>query len=171
MDPEETTPETPETPAETPAETPDTPDTPEEPTEPEKPALTPEQLAAELTRVRAEAASWRTKLRDAEAQLANAKTPEEFDAAVAELRDTNAKLERDLLVTKVSSKYELPPELAARLQGEDEAAIEADAKILAALVTKTTPESLSGGLTPGESDDEFDPVAAAHEVKKQMRRF
>lgn len=129
----------------------------------------PEWARKELTKVRNEAAGYRTRLRDAEDKLKDAKTPEQFESAVAEIKASNAALERSLLVTKVAAKYELPEGLAARLQGDDEAAIEADAKSLAALVTtpKSTPESLSGGLTPGESDEEFDPVAAAHEAKKR----
>lgn len=165
---DQTTEETPETPVEATEETPETETPPEGEKPEEKPALTAEQLQAELTKVRSEAANYRTKLRDAETKLADAKTPEEFEAAVAEFKVSNAALERTLLVTKVANKYELPEALAARLQGDDEAALEADAKSLAALViTKTAPESLSGGLTPGESDDEFDPVAAAHEAKKR----
>lgn len=173
MDTEQTT----DQPAETPAETTETetgtetPPEGETPVEDEKPALTVEQLQAEVEKTRREAAGYRTRLREAEAKLADAKTPEDIEAAVAEFREQNAKLERNILVNKVATKYELPAELAARLQGADEAALDADAKALAALITKTTPESLSGGLRPGESDEEFDPVAAAHAAKKQMRRF
>lgn len=151
-----------ETPDETPEEKPE-----EKPDE--KPELSAEELRAELTKVRNEAANYRTRLRDAESKLAEAKTPEDIEAAVAEFKSANAALERQVTVTKIASKYDLPEALAARLQGEDEAAIEADAKALAALVSKTSPESLSGGLTPGESDSEFDPVEAAR--KARMRRY
>lgn len=141
------------------------------PAEEEKPALTVEELQAEVEKTRREAANYRTRLRDAEAKLADAKTPEDIEAAVTEFREANARLEREILVTKVSAKYALPAELAARLQGADEAALDADAKALAALIVtpKSTPASLSGGLTPGESDEEFDPVAAAHAAK--ARRY
>ena len=91
MDATETATETPEKPAdETEASAPT--ETPEVEEKDEKPALTAEQLAAELTRVRSEAANYRTKLRDAEAKLENAKTPEDIEAAVAEFKATNAKL-------------------------------------------------------------------------------
>jgi hypothetical protein len=133
----------------------------------EKPALSAEQLQTELTKVRAEAANYRVRLREAETKLSEAKTPEDIEAAVAEFKTANAALERQLLVTKVAAKFELPEELAARLQGDDEAALEADAKSLAAFVAPKNPESLSGGLTPGESDEDFDPVKAAHEAKKR----
>jgi len=153
---------------ETPPVETETPPVDEKPAEEEKPPLTVEQLQAEVEKTRREAAGYRTRLRDAEAKLAEAKTPDDIEAAVAEFREANARLEREIVVTKVASKYNLPAELAARLQGTDEAALDADAKVLAALVTtKTTPESLSGGLTPGESDEEFDPVAAAHAAKKR----
>lgn len=175
MDPEndqtETPDETPEKPAEGSEQKPEGENTPDPSKEAEKPTEDelPEWARKELTKVRNEAANYRTRLRDAEDKLKDAKTPEEFEVAIAEFKASNAALERSLLVTKVAAKYELPEALAARLQGDDEAAIEADAKSLAALVTtaKSTPESLSGGLTPGESDDEFDPVAVAHEAKKR----
>lgn len=162
-------------PAETPAETTETAEGTEtaqtEETTEEKPGLTLEQAIAEVEQTRREAANYRTRLREAEAKLADAKTPEDIEAAVQEFRDKNAALERDLIVTKVVSKYGLPDALAARLQGTDEATLDADAKALAALVIapKSTPESLSGGLTPGEGDEEFDPVAVAHAAK--ARRY
>lgn len=149
-------------PVETPPETPPVEEKPDE-----KPALSAEALQTELTKVRAEAANYRVRLREAETKLSEAKTPEDIEAAVAEFKTANANLERQLLVTKVAAKFELPEELAARLQGDDEAALEADAKSLAAFVAPKNPESLSGGLTPGESDEDFDPVKAAHEAKKR----
>lgn len=135
----------------------------------EKPALTLDEALAELEKVRREAANRRTQLRDAEAKLAVAKTPEEYDAAIAEFKASNERLEREVLVTRIASKYELPDSLAARLVGNDEAALEADAKVLAALVTTNTSPVLKGGLDPAESDDDFDPVKAAHAAK--ARRY
>lgn len=173
-----------ETPPETPAETPENlpegkgteepADDAQKPTEgdekpqDEKPALTPEQLAKELADTRKEAANYRTRLRDTEAKLAEAKTLEEFDQAIAEFKSNNARLEREITVTRIAAKYELPDSLAARLVGDDEAALEADAKALAALVNNGRPAgNLTGGLTPNESDDDFDPVAAAHAAKQR----
>lgn len=46
-----------------------------------------------------------------------------------------ADLERSVLRSRVAAKHDLPAELADRLQGDDEAALDEDAKRLAALVT------------------------------------
>jgi hypothetical protein len=156
-----------ETPADGLAETPGT-ETPPEGEKATEDEL-PEWARKELTKARNEAANYRTRMREAEDKLKSAKTPEEFEAAVTEFRASNAALERQIQVTKVAAKYGLPEALAARLQGDDEAALEADAKSLASLVVapKHIPESVSGGLTPGDSDDDFDPVAAAHAAKKR----
>lgn len=129
----------------------------------------PEWARTELKKVRGEAAGYRTRLRDAETKLAEAKTPEDVETAVAEIKAQNAALERSLTVSKVATKHQLPDELAALLQGDDEAAIETHAKALAKFaVTTTAPESLSGGLTPGgESDEVFDPVAVAKAARQR----
>jgi hypothetical protein len=171
MDDDQKTDETAETPVEATDEAPKGEDTPKPDSEPEaKPEdELPEWARKELTKARNEAAGYRTRLREAEDKLKDAKTPEEFETALTEFRTKNAELERNLVVTKVAAKYELPAELAARLQGEDEAAIEADAKALAALVVtpQVNPENLRGGLNPTDDDDEFDPVKAAHAAKKR----
>jgi hypothetical protein len=172
---DQTTDQTPETPVGSTDDAPQGDGTPAPDGDAQVPATSPEDelpdwARKELTKVRGEAASYRTRLRDAEDKLKDAKTPEEFESAVSEIRNANAALERQIMVNKVAGKYELPAELAARLQGDDEAALEADAKALAALVAaKTTPETLGGGLNPGESDDDFDPVAAAR--KARIRRY
>jgi len=120
-----------------------------------------------LTKANNEAARYRTGLRDAEAKLAGAKTPEQFEAAVAELRDGNARLERELLVERVARKAELPQELAELLQGDTEDALKAHADKLRKFAEPATPtpQSLSGGLDPSDEDD-FDPVKAAHAARR-----
>lgn len=167
MEDDQTPDETPETPAEELETKPEGDETPETETKPEDEL--PEWARKELTKTRNEAAGYRTRLREAEDKLKDAKTPEEFESAITEFRTKNAELERNLVVTKVAAKYELPAELAARLQGDDEAAIEADAKALAALVVtpQVDTENLRGGLNPTDDDDEFDPVKAAHAAKKR----
>ncbi len=127
----------------------------------------PEWAKKELANVRAEAANYRTKLRDAESKLSAAKTPEEVEAAISELREQNAKLERTILVSRVASKHNLPSELADVLKGDDEAALEAHAKTLAkfAASVQSEPTKLEGGLDPAdEVDSETDP-------RKLARRF
>jgi hypothetical protein len=134
-----------------------------------KDAELPDWARSELSRVRSEAASYRTKLREAEAKLEGAKTPEEFEAAVTELKNTNATLERSLTVTKVAAKHQLPSELAELLKGDTEEELAAHAKVLAkfAPATEIDPDDLSGGLTPGGSDAAFDPVAAARKARQR----
>ncbi|MGW6600599.1 hypothetical protein [Streptomyces sp. NPDC055036] len=125
-----------------------------------------EVLRQKLTDANAEAANYRTKLRETEAKLSSAKTVEEFEAATADLRGQIEALERQILVSNVAAKYELPPPLAKRLTGATEAELEADAKELQKLVVPTAPETLSGGLTP-DSGEDFDPVKAAREARKR----
>ncbi|AGM12032.1 scaffolding protein [Streptomyces phage Godpower] len=126
----------------------------------------PDWAKKELTKTRGEAANYRVKLREAEGALKNAKTVEEYEAATAQLSDKIAELETQLVREKVARKYELPDELAARLQGADEAALEADAKALQKFVTPAVPESLGGGLTPDDGEDDFDPVKAVANYRR-----
>ncbi|MFJ6680582.1 hypothetical protein [Streptomyces werraensis] len=166
------TPSTEETPNEETPQTPPEGETPKgdgaESTE-EKPAeetVPPEVLRKKLTEANAEAANYRTKLRETEAKLSQAKTVEEFEAATSELRGQIEALERQILLNNVAAKYELPAALAKRLSGTTEAELEADAKELQKLIVPAAPESLSGGLTPDDGDD-FDPVKAAREARKR----
>ncbi|AWN07453.1 head scaffold protein [Streptomyces phage phiScoe23] len=127
----------------------------------------PDWAKKELTKTRGEAANYRVKLREAEGALKNAKTVEEFEAARAEFSNKIVELETALMKEKVARKYELPDELAARLQGADEASLEADAKALQKFVTPAVPESLGGGLTPDDGEDDFDPVKAAQAARRK----
>ncbi|MGW7434716.1 hypothetical protein [Streptomyces sp. NPDC054849] len=126
-----------------------------------------EVLRKELTDVRAEAANYRVKLREVEAKFANAKTPEEFESAVAELKAQNEALERQILLNSVAAKYELPEALAKRLTGATPEELEADAQELQKLIASPAPESLGGGLTPPDGNDDFDPVKAARAARRR----
>ncbi|QXE39413.1 hypothetical protein KQY30_25820 [Streptomyces sp. GMY02] len=128
----------------------------------------PEWARKELTKVRGEAASYRTRLRDAESKLSEAKSPEEFEAALTEVKAKNAELEHSLVVASVARKFELPDELAGRLRGSTSQELETDAKALQALLAPAAPESLGGGLTPSDEDDgEMDP----RKLARRTRRF
>ncbi|MGW8630600.1 hypothetical protein [Streptomyces sp. NPDC055793] len=129
-------------------------------------SVPPEVLRKKLTDANAEAANYRTKLRETEAKLSKAKTVEEFEAATAELRGQVEALERQILLNNVAAKYELPAPLAKRLTGATEAELEADAKELQKLIVPAAPESLSGGLSPDDGED-FDPVKAARAARKR----
>lgn len=153
-----------ETTEETPTE--ETP-TEETPKEEEIPA---EVLRRKLTEANAEAANYRTRLREAEAKLSEAKTPEDIEAAIAEFKQRNAELERQVALTTVARKYDLPDELAALLKGDTAEEMEAVAKSLQKFVKPApTPESLSGGLDPASDEDDFDMTAAVR--KARTRRF
>ncbi|MEU8133243.1 hypothetical protein [Streptodolium elevatio] len=159
-----------ETPSSESEETPPTGETPpgEEPTE-EKPdeEVPADVLRKKLTDANAEAANYRTKLREVEAKLANSKTVEEFETATAELRTQIAALERSNLLGKVAAKHELPEALAARLKGDTEAELEADAKELSKLIALPALGTLGGGLDPDDGTDDFDPVKAARAARKR----
>ncbi|MEU9605452.1 hypothetical protein [Streptomyces sp. NPDC048057] len=169
--PEQETPSTEETPAEETVVTPPEGETPtgDEGSTEEKPAeetVPPEVLRKKLTDANAEAANYRTKLRETEAKLSKAKTLDEFEAATSELRGQIEALERQILIGNVAAKYELPAPLAKRLTGTTEVELEADAKELQKLIVPSAPESLSGGLTPDNGED-FDPVKAARAARKR----
>lgn len=170
--------ETPSTETPTPAETVVTPpegETPEgdetvstEQKPEEKPAaetVPPEVLRKSLTEANAEAANYRTKLRETEAKLSSAKTLDEFEAATSELRGQVEALERSILLRDVAAKYELPAALAKRLAGTTPAELEADAKELQKLVV-IAPQSLAGGLTPEDDTDDFDPAKAVAAARR-----
>lgn len=133
----------------------------------------PEWARTELTRARGDAARYRTALREAEAKLANAKTPEEFEAAVSEFKTRNADLEREVLVSKVARRHELPDELAEVLKGATEEELDEHAKRLKRFTVPATrePADLNGGLNPGGDDDEpNDPRALARKYGRGRRR-
>jgi hypothetical protein len=164
------TPVTEEKPAE--GVTPETPSTetpkPESETPPSPEDELPEWARKELTKVRGEAANYRVKLREAETSLQNAKTPEEFESARTELSKRIAELEHEVVVSKVARKYELPDELVPLLKGNDEAALEAVAKTLQKYAVPAAPESLGGGLTPSDDDDdEMDPRKLARRTRRR----
>lgn len=118
----------------------------------EKPALTLEEALSEVTKTRGEAANYRTRAKQAEEALKNAKTLDEVNAIVAQMTEERTASERTLLAENVALKHNLPEALAARLQGSTREELEADAKALAALLPpveeEIVPEHLSGGLSP-----------------------
>ncbi|MEU8327316.1 hypothetical protein [Micromonospora sp. NPDC048839] len=128
-----------------------------------------EVLRKRLTKANAEAANFRTKLREAEAKLTAAKTVEEFEAATQELRTANQALEHELLVERVARKAKLPDDLAGRLKGSTYDELLADAKALARYAVGDEPGELRGGLNPNDDEGAFDPVKTAREAR--ARRY
>lgn len=159
----ESTEETVETPPE--GTTPEGGETESTEEKPQEEVVPPEVLRKKLTDANAEAANYRTKLRETEAKLTSAKTVEEFEAATAELKGQIETLERSILLNTVAAKYELPAPLAKRLTGATAEELEADAKELQKLVAPSQPESLAGGLDPDDTED-FDPVKAVAALRR-----
>lgn len=123
---------------------------------------------AELTRVRQEAAKYRTRLRDAEAKLSTAKSPEDVEVALTELREQNAALELSVTRSEVARKFNLPEDLASALQGGDRDALEAHAKVLAKYAPASESGEPRGGLDPTGDDEPFDPVKAARAARRRF---
>lgn len=139
----------------------------------------PEWARKSLTDANAEAARYRTSLRAQEAaaaklqeDLAKAKTPEEFEAAVNDLKATISKLELEVLRKDAAREYGIPEALEARLMGTTADEIKADAKALSELIgagASATPSArLSGGRTPAPAgpSSTFDPLAAARAIEQ-----
>lgn len=141
----------------------------------EKPKLSYDDLEKELTRTRGEAANYRVKLREAQASLEAAKTPEDIEAAVAEFREQNARLERQLLVNEVAR--DLPDDLREVIatlaeSGLPEDALKAKAAQLSKYATPAVePGHLEGGLRPDEEpdDDPSDPRELANKYGRRGR--
>lgn len=115
----------------------------------------PEWARSELTRARNDAARYRTELRKLQQQTKDAKTPEEFEAAVREYQERIAALESEMLRERIARKYNLPDDLAELLKGDDENAIEEHAKRLqkyAAPAPAKSLDDLSGGMNPNEDE-------------------
>lgn len=76
----------------------------------------------------------------------------EWKALYEGAKETIAKLEADIanaqletVRERVAAKHKLPPQLAARLRGTDEASLDADAKELAKLIVVRAPDTSGGG--------------------------
>lgn len=129
---------------------------------------------AALAKVRKSEAAMRVRLRDAEAKLKEAKTPEEFEALREQVAKDNAEEARSLLVENVALKHGLPDDLASALKGETREELEAHAKVLAKYAPSAEggddPE-LGGGLDPTTpADGGYDPQKRAKELRARRNR-
>lgn len=133
--------------------------------------LPPEVMRRELEKARKEAADRRVAYRELEKKLEGAKTPEEHEAALKELRESNARLERNLLVRDIADTHKLPAELRDVLKGDTKEELEAHAKVLAkfAPAEESGHEDLSGGLNPSQKPDPDadNPAALAKKLRKR----
>lgn len=135
---------------------------------------------AYVKQLREESASYRTKLREAEDRLKEAKTPEEVEAIRQEMakerEDADKKAAEEahqLMVENVALTYKLPPKLAKKLAGSTREELEADAKELAEFAPKADDDEdvdLEGGLTPRNRDsDPDDPRELAQKYGRRRR--
>ena len=121
----------------------------------------PEQFAWAKSAVESanrEAAARRVALREAEEKLSKAKTPEEFEAAVNEIKTSEQKLTVDLERERAARKHKLDDDVLEFLTGTTAEQIEAQAAKLAALKPGATPPQTvvitqpdpAGGVAPGD---------------------
>lgn len=124
----------------------------------------PEWAQKERKSLRDEAAKWRTKYRDLETKLTDAKTPEEFQSAVSTFQTEIQELQRKLVI----ERFELTELQAKRLQGNTLEELEADAKELQELAgvpaATTDPDELGGGL-------DGSPAPSTDDVKATVKKF
>jgi hypothetical protein len=121
------------------------------------PIVTPEQLAAWKDGVRKSIQADLRKSMKAEQDAARAKEQGDYkalwEAAEAEkvqLAETLRARDFEAMRTRIAAKHGLPGELAARLAGDDEAALELDARALAKLVgPRVAPDTEAGAGARG----------------------
>lgn len=123
----------------------------------------PEWARKELKSVRDEAARRRNEAKALKTQLEAAKSPEDYAA----IEQRAAGFEADLNRERLARKYDLPDVIAKRIVGATDEERDADAKALAAELTKTTAGAVSGGLDPTDTPDTNDPAALAAKVRRR----
>lgn len=134
-----------------------------------------ERAKAKITKANDEAKNLRTRLRETEEKLKNAKSLEEVDALVKQITEDREKSERALLVENVALKHKLPDSAIKRLSGNTREELEADAKELADLLGTIEDDedlNLEGGLNPRsrEDSDPDDPRALAQKYGRRGKR-
>lgn len=129
--------------------------------------LSYEQMETELKRVRAEAASRRTRVRELEDSLKDAKTPDEVQAAISDYTEKLAQAELAITVRDVADDFNIPKELRSFLTGKNEEELKAQAKVLQTHATTAPPKDLRGGVEPDDDDDgEYDPGKLAAKYRR-----
>lgn len=126
----------------------------------------PEWAKKELTRTRAEAASYRVQRNELQSRLEGAKTAEEFEAARTEFNTALAAKDRELVI----EKFGLTELLAKRLTGNSYDELVADATELATLMPPAAPVPpngrLQGGLDPNTLEE---PILTPKELANQYK--
>lgn len=112
----------------------------------------------ELTRVRREAAGYKSKVESMEAELANRLPADQVANAVAEEQAKIKAQTRAMMVENAALRFRLPDDLAQLLRGETRQELMADAKKLAKYVPLSDDDDR-------DDDDNFDPRAVAQEMR------
>lgn len=138
----------------------------------------PQWAKDELARVRREAARYRTERNDLREQVKVAKTPEEYEAAIAEYEEKVKAADIKALRADVARRFNLPDALASRLQGDTEDDLVKDAESLSEFATSGTnagqrrqqppADDLKGGLNPNDEPETFDAEEAARKILEQF---
>ncbi len=123
-----------------------------------------------VRKLRDEAASYRTKLRETEAKFEGAKTPDEVEAITKELRATIAAHEAEKARNEAAEEAGLPASFASRLRGETPEELIADAKAFAEALPKPVPAKhagpVAGGLDPTDRPNDGTPKDATESREK-----
>lgn len=124
--------------------------------------------------LRAESASYRTRLREVEKALEERKSPEEIDTLVNSMRVEREEAERALIVENAALKNDLPKDLQDTLAdlakaGLSKEEIEAKAETLAKFAPKKNEviDDLGGGINPGSQPEDN---TSARDRVRAMRR-
>lgn len=119
------------------------------------------------------------KLSDAQKQADDAKLREQgefktladqYKTRVEELEAEIKSKERDALCLKIAAEEKLPPDLAPRLVGDDEAAIRADAQRLFKLMGPPTAPNPQGGKQGGGSGTVFDAIREGAKKEREQHQ-
>lgn len=172
--------------AETPAETPPPAEgeaPAEKPAEEEKPAEgetleeaakvaeLPDWAQSEMRRLRTESAARRVRERELTEKLDAAKSPEEFETVVSEMRAENAALKRTATIGELTRTHHLSASAVEMLADVADDKLATFAQKLAGLSVPApgTRRDPSGGIVPDDDDEPFDPVATARKARASRR--
>jgi len=118
-------------------------------------------LRGMLAEARKEAAKYRVRAREAEEKIASAVEAE---------RRRAQELEVELSKVRLGAEFQLPTDIAARIQGDTQEEREQDAKRLAELIRKAAASEIRvgrGGVDPSAEATPTDPAALASRIRRR----
>lgn len=133
-----------------------------------------DRAKAKIAKANDEAKNLRSRLRETEEKLKNAKSPEEVDEIVQQMTKDREAAEHALLRENVALKFKLPEKAHKRLAGSTREELEADAKELAELFGTDEDDedvTLEGGLSPRDrGSEDSDPRSLAQRYGARRAR-